>query len=116
MNTGNYVIIALCIISLISTGFIHYIVYEAENNKDTSGICLGGSCATVQTSEYGKTFGIHNYYFGYVGFILLLIIELILIKNSNNSLLVVRDILVLIALLMSLRWLFLQPFVLHEYC
>ncbi|VVB70246.1 Vitamin K epoxide reductase family protein [uncultured archaeon] len=109
-------IILLSIIALILTGIIHYEREIALNEIQGASLCTGG-CDAVQTSDYALTFGIPNTIIGFVGFTLLIIIELIQLKKGKNKKLeLITEIMITIALLMSLRWLYLQKFVIQQWC
>ncbi len=112
----EHLIITLAAIALILTGIIHYEREIALKNIEGTSLCTGG-CNTVQTSEYAVTYGIPNTIFGFIGFTLIIIIEIIqLTKGTNKLLEIILEIMIIIALLMSLRWLYLQKFVIQQWC
>jgi len=118
-NKSLYQIIL--IISLICLIFSVVIYFEkAQYASGHGGICsaITGSngCEIVQTSSYGKMFGISNSLYGIVGFMILGIFSLISIKKNNkiiNYLTIAGGI---IAGAIALLLLYIQAFVLHTYC
>jgi len=92
--------------------------YSLHQNSICSAITGTNSCETVQTSSYGKIFGISNPIFGIIGFLALGIFAYIssIIKKRNN---ILRDLTIIggiIAGIVALIFLYIQAFILHTYC
>jgi uncharacterized membrane protein len=80
-------------------------------------ICTAsGSCSTVQTSVYAKTFGIENSYLGIIIFSLMsfMIYSHIVKPHKHKKMLI--NLGVFFGTMISLYFLYIQKFVLHAYC
>lgn len=113
--TKNHLILFLTLTALLLTGVIHY-QREILLRDNTANFCSGG-CSAVQTSAYSWTLGISNTLIGFIGLTLLLILEVHQFeKGPNKTIQTLIEIMITIALLMALRWLYLQKFVIKQWC
>ena len=93
--------------------------YSQHQNNFCSALTGSNGCETVQTSSYGKIFGIDNSVYGIIGFTALGIFSLILSiqKQKKNKILEILTIAGgIIAGLTALTFLYIQAFILHTYC
>jgi uncharacterized membrane protein len=121
-----WIMAALCLLAVIFSGIILAQERGRAKPTPTPDIFLTGvqsvctvtksNCEAVQESIYGKTFGIENAYLGIGGFLLML--ALIVAYLASNKRLFRIPILsgALIGGCLSLRFLYLQAFVLKQYC
>jgi uncharacterized membrane protein len=115
----NAVYGVIALLSVIAIAFSAILLVEkTQNNQALNNICgaLNGQCEQVQGSPYGQTFGINNPIIGIAAFTLLLILALVQLARSIR--LVEYSVLFgcVVAGIVSLRFLYLQEFVLHMYC
>jgi uncharacterized membrane protein len=74
------------------------------------------SCEVVQESAYGKTLGIENSYLGIGCFLLLLAMVILQLRFKRRELKAMIILGALISGIMSLRFLYIQAFILGKYC
>ena len=88
------------------------------NNANLNNVCsiTKTSCQSVQDSVYGRTFGIENSILGITGFSLIMILVFLQLKFKYNLLKIMIILGSVIAGLMSLRFVYIQGFILREYC
>lgn len=109
MNKKEILIISIIIINLVLS---LYLVYT---NSKSGGICIiGESCSEVQSSEYGKIFGISLSKIGVISFAVLLVIYFL--KERYNFLNLIFSILTIIGGLFALYFLSIQAFILKQFC
>jgi uncharacterized membrane protein len=121
--TISYVaILALSILCIILSIVILYEKqgFETGNPNAVSNFCSAlaprNQCQTVQTSQYSKTLGISNPYYGMIGFGVLAILAVLLIIRENEYVKNVAIAGTMVAGIAALRFLYLQAFVLSAYC
>lgn len=73
-------------------------------------------CNVVLTSAYAKTFGISNSYYGVIIFLLMSLITLLYIKKPDKNKKFLINFGAFIGTLVALYFLYLQQFIIHEYC
>jgi len=84
---------------------------------DSSSICnVNGSCSKVAGSEYSKLVGVNNSYFGIIIFLFLTILTFSEIRKPRKIKRFVINTGVVIGTPVALFFLYLQQFVLKEYC
>ena len=76
----------------------------------------GQGCSIVQNSSYARTLGIDNSYFGVGIFAIMVAATAIYLKKPSDKRRLFIDFGVLLGTLVSVRFLYLQQFVLHAYC
>jgi len=105
----------LCIVlsTIIQSEKRQYALHQATF---CSAITGANGCEAVQTSAYGKIFGLDNPIYGIVGFTLLGILSFVLIKKGYNILKYLTITGGIIAGIVAAIFLYLQTFVLHTYC
>jgi len=121
-----WIMAALCLAAVIFSGIILVQERGRANPTPTPDIFLTGvqnvctitksNCEAVQESSYGKTFGIENAYLGIGGFLLMLALILAYIISNRKLLRVPILAGAMIGGCLSLRFLYLQAFVLKQYC
>jgi uncharacterized membrane protein len=80
------VVISLVCLILSIVIYLEKTHYSLHHNSICSAITGTNGCEVVQTSEYGKTFGIDNPVYGMIGFTALGILSLILmIKDKKKN-------------------------------
>ncbi len=111
MNKTKYIIlIAIFFISFVASAVLSFIPPEQA---------CGGTqttCYTVQTSQYEKTLGINNSYFGLLAFSVLLIFSLSHIKKPQKY---KKNVIIggiLLCFTIAVYFLYLQFFVLNALC
>jgi uncharacterized membrane protein len=121
-NKIIYKIIAvISVICLICSVVIHLenASYSLHQNSICSAITGTNGCEVVQTSSYGKTFGISNSWYGIVGFTLLSALSILMLVNKYNKNILIKYLMItggIIAGAVALVLLYLQAFILHTYC
>jgi uncharacterized membrane protein len=119
MNKCIYKIIAIISLICLILAIIIYLEktqYSLHHNNICSAITGTNGCEVVQTSSYGKILGIDNPIYGIVGFLVLGIFSLILIRKDNK---ILRSLIIaggIIAGTMALVFLYIQAYILHTYC
>ena len=101
---------------LFSLGLIFSALIATGNSFGS--LCGPGvsGCSIVQNSEYAKTFGISNGYWGIIGFLLLIILTIIQLVKPSKSNRRLIEITGTIAGLAAIYFLFIQAFVLCSCC
>jgi len=114
-------------------GLILSIVIQIENNGyklNHPGVCslITGSngCETVQTSEYGKVFGINNAVYGIFAFSILIMLALLLIILKHDTSIIRKKMLnfvtyviifgATIAASIAVYFIYIQSQIIHAYC
>ena len=105
-------------VALVVSVIIFHQETAVVQNPFLNNVCAvtRSNCQAVQESIYGNVFGIDNAVIGMVGYSLLLLSLLIWIVTRRAEIQWIVLLGSLIAGLMSLRFLYLQAFVLKEYC
>src|SRR3972149_7995380 len=83
------------------------IVLSVQGNQST---CSGGGCDLVKSSEYAKTFGIYNAYYGVVIFSFMCILLLSHIKWPSRKQKILIRFAGVAGMLMALRFIYIQAF------
>ena len=119
-------IVVLSLVAIIVSGLILVQEKAREKAVDNSNPLLVGmnnvctitksSCQSVQESAYGKTLGIDNSYLGIGGFTLLLILVILQLVFKRRELKAAIIAGTLLGGIMSLRFLYVQAFILGKYC
>jgi len=129
-KTTYQIIAILSLICLIFSVVIYLenTQYSLHHNNICSAITGTNGCEIVQTSNFGKTFGISNAWFGIVGFTLLGTLSLTLIKGYKNKKYIkinkgynkiINYLMItggIIAGIVAILFIYLQAFVIHAYC
>jgi uncharacterized membrane protein len=90
--------------------------YSLHHNSICSAITGSNGCEVVQTSAYGKTLGVNNSVYGIIGFTILGLSALILIRKEHRIIKYLTTAGGIIAGLIAMVLIYLQAFVLHAYC
>ncbi|MBU2616000.1 MAG: vitamin K epoxide reductase family protein [Nanoarchaeota archaeon] len=112
-NLKYKILLALFIISLISS-FVLSIASQASTefcdvNGDTG-------CSTVYNSQYSQIFGIKNCHIGVVVFFVLSILTYFQIRKPTRQKKEIINYSVIMGFVVAVYFLYLQQFVLLEYC
>lgn len=84
---------------------------------ETSTICdVNGGCSKVAGSEYNQFVGINNSYFGILIFLFLTIITFSEVRKPKKTKRFIINMGILIGTPIALFFLYLQQFILKEYC
>ncbi|MFH1503575.1 MAG: vitamin K epoxide reductase family protein [Candidatus Diapherotrites archaeon] len=111
MKKAKYIIlIAIFFLSFVASAVLSFIPPE----QACGGIQT--TCYAVQTSEYEKTLGINNSYFGLIAFPILLILALSYIKNPRKYKRKIIIVGILFGSIIALYFLYLQFFALKALC
>lgn len=106
--------LGIFLISLISSIVLALVPIEQACGIDQEG------CYKVQTSEYEKTLGINNGYWGIVAFTVLSILAIMLLKNPNGKKRFRTRFLlnfgVFVSFIFSIYFLYLQIFAINAFC
>jgi uncharacterized membrane protein len=109
----NKILLGIFIICLISSIILVTIPAEeacGTNQEGTNG------CQIVEESSYAKTIGINNSYFGIIAFLILIALTVSQMKHPNKHKKRFIMIGILICSLVGIYFLFLQFFVIKEFC
>ncbi len=107
----------LLLLFLISLASSVIMVFDGNNKFcEIDEIVEKGSCTDVQNSAYASTFGIKNYYYGIVIFILLSLLTYSQIRYPRRTKRNLIHITVYIGTAIALYFIYLQQFVLNAYC
>jgi len=109
-KTKYVVLIAIFFLSFAASAILSFIPPE----QACGGIQT--TCYVVQTSDYEKTLGINNSYFGLIAFPILLIFALSHIKNPRKYKKQIITAGILFGSLMALYFLYIQFFVIGGLC
>lgn len=90
--------------------------YSVNHNNICSAITGTNGCEVVQTSSYGKTFGIDNPIYGIIGFFALGLFSTILIWKHNLWLKWLTVAGGIMSSIVAIIFIYLQAFVIHAYC
>lgn len=104
------VLIAIFFISLVASAILSFLPAE----QACGGIQT--TCYVVQTSQYEKTLGINNSYFGLIAFPALLIFTLFHIKKPKKYKKQIITFGIVFGALVALYFLYLQFFVINALC
>ena len=108
-NQTYVIILFFLVLSLISS-----IIISVEK---TSEICeIGKGCDVVQNSKYASFLGIKNSLYGMVLFSILILVDVIYLIKPKEKLRKFINIGIFIAAIISIYFLILQQFVIHNYC
>lgn len=90
-----------------------------SRKKAEQPVCpIGGGCTTVLTSKYSKIFGVHNdllgfgFYVGFAGVLALLVLGV----GPANSLLLLARLMLAVATIMSIFFVYIQARVIKQWC
>jgi len=113
----NLIILLLSISGFVNAFYLFW-QHKREVNTGQKMFCLiGGDCAAVVGSKYGKTFGIKNELIGMTFYFLLSFYSLTsLLAPSLRNFLIIPKLITLIAAVFSLYLLFIQTIVLKKLC
>jgi len=119
LEKKNIFLILILIFSIVA--LISSIMIVIQNKNDSTvlnQICsiTGYGCESVQNSVYGTIFGVKMVWFGVIAFILLIL--LLIFELITRNLIVAKLIFVasIIAGIFGLYLIYLQAFVLNQYC
>lgn len=105
-------LIVVSILGLLNSGFL---VYKHYAKKKV--VCpLGNSCSLVLESKWGKIFKIKNEVIGIIFYFLIAASALIYFISGGDKIILAMRIASGLASLMSLFLLYIQAFVLRNYC
>jgi len=76
----------------------------------------GSSCSIVQNSEYKKTLGVNNSYFGIVAFTILIFLTIFYMRSSEKQIGLLLDIGITVCALGALYFIYIQAFVIGAFC
>ena len=110
----NKILLVIFVISLISS----FILVSINSNPDST-LCEiggGGSCHSVQGSKYAYSFGISNSVYGVFIFAILSILVFSQIMKPKNEKQLIIDSAVIVGFLIALYFIFLQIFVIKDFC
>ena len=94
-----------------------YLIYKRKTNKHPA--CpLKGSCEEVLAGQYNKTLSIHNDLIGFLFYSSVAIVSILLMFATIPEfyLLLILKAAILVALIMTIRFLYLMSFVIRQYC
>jgi len=109
----NKFLLAIFIISFLAS-----VILSIPQSSD-SGFCRADAnvgCNSVQNSKYSYTFGIKNSYIGLIAFAFLSFVVFSHIKNPRKNKKLLIDIGIIIGALIAIYFIYLQAFVLKEFC
>ncbi len=109
-NKGLLAIFIICFIVSVILSF---------SSPSDSGICgteQGQGCGTVQDSKYASTFGVKNSYIGLFVYAFLSIVIFSHIRRPRKRKKLLVDIGVIVGAVTALYFLYLQQFVLEQFC
>ena len=105
-------LIVLAISGLVDSGYLYW-----HHIKKKPLICpLNHDCNAVVESKWGSFFGIKNELWGIGYYMLIIIGALMFFINGNNTIHIFMVVVSNIALLFSLFLVYIQKYVLREYC
>ena len=110
MKTKYLLLLILTILSLISSIILSFVPIE----QACGGVQT--SCYAIQTSNYEKTLGINNAYFGLIAFSALIIL---ILSHAKKPLKLKKNLInlgVVLGSLFAVYFLYLQFFVLKSFC
>ena len=113
-KTKNSILLIIFIIALINS-----IILVSINQNPNSEFCYideGGNCNSVQGSKYAYTFGISNSVYGVVIFSFMIILTMLHLFKPSKKKQFLINLGVMVGLLIVLYFIFIQTFVLKEFC
>ena len=107
------ILLALFIISLISSFMLSIASQASTEFCDVNG---DTGCSTVYNSQYSQIFGIKNCHIGVVVFFVLSILTYLQMRKPTRQKKEIINYSVIIGFAITVYFLYLQQFVLFEYC
>jgi uncharacterized membrane protein len=104
------ILLALFVICFLASLILSFVSIEQACGGTQTG------CYAVQTSQYEKTLGIKNAYFGLVAYLLIGFLAALQIKHANKERKNIITTGVVFASLIAVYLLYIQFFVLHAVC
>lgn len=103
------IFLAVFVIGLISSLILY--------SNSLTGICdPGKGCDVVNSSVYGKTFGISNSLYGVFIFPFLILLTLFHIKKPHHNIRKILHLAIILGSIVAIYFLYLQIFVIKVYC
>jgi len=108
----NKILLSIFIVCLLASIALTIIPISETCSIDSSI----SKCSKVQNSKYAKTFGIHNHYFGIVGFAILIILTISQMRNPKKLKENLIDVGVLISATIAVYFIYLQIYIIKGFC
>jgi uncharacterized membrane protein len=118
-HKNTYLLITFLAFICIILSLVIYL-QKVSNNSSINNICTAlnsqSQCETVQSSSYGKIFGIDNPIFGLVGFTALMILSWMYYRTGDKLARTLTFLGIFISGMIAIWFLYIQAFILHAYC